>query len=64
MSDNKFKYFAVTTTAVVKAKNKAEAEKLALSSRRSIPAAMGELIYKDVEVERISAVQAREQLEG
>lgn len=64
MSENKFKYFAVTATTVVKAKNKTEAEKIALSNRRSIPASMGELIYKDVEVERITAVEAREQLDN
>lgn len=62
MSLNKFKYFAVTTTTVVKANNKADAEKLALSSRRTSSSTMGEIIYKDVEVERITAMQAREQI--
>jgi len=61
MSDNKLKYFTVTTTALVKANTKADAEKIAMSNRR--PAGTpGQLIAKDVEVERISAVQAREQI--
>lgn len=63
MSDNKFKYFAVTTTSVVKANNKADAEKIAMGTRKNsgVP---GELVFKDVEVERITAVQAREQFVG
>lgn len=63
MSENKFKYFAVTTTAIVKANNKTDAEKIALGNRKASNL-NGELVYKDVEVERISAVQAREQLNG
>lgn len=63
MSQNKFKYFTVTTTAVVKANNKADAEKIATSTRRN-SGVEGELVYKDVEVERITALQARGQLEG
>lgn len=63
MSENKFKYFTVTTTTVVKANNKTEAEKIAMSNSRKLPV-NGELIYRDVEVERISAIQAREQLNG
>jgi hypothetical protein len=61
MSDNKLKYFTVTTTALVKANNKTDAGKIAMSSsnRRS---ALGEVILKDVEIERISAVEAREQM--
>jgi hypothetical protein len=63
MSDNKLNYFTVTTTAIVKAKNKSDAEKIAMSNRR--PAGTpGEVILKDVDVERISAVEAREQLVG
>jgi 23S rRNA G2445 N2-methylase RlmL len=63
MSDNKFKYFAVTSTTIVKANNKTDAEKIAMSNRRNanVP---GEVVFKDVEVERISASQAREQLIG
>ena len=63
MSDNKFKYFTVTTTSVVKANNKTDAEKIAMSSsnRRS---SLGEVLYKDVEIERISAAEAHEQLVG
>lgn len=62
MSDNKLKYFTVTTTAVVKANNKSEAQKIAMSNRRTVSNVQGELLYKDVEVDRITAVQAREQL--
>lgn len=63
MAENKFKYFAVTSTTIVKANNKADAERIALSVKHpaNVP---GELIYKDIEVERISAIQAREQLVG
>ena len=64
MSDNKFKYFTVTSTTIVKAANKADAERIALSNKRSLNNVNGELVYKDIEVERISAVQAREQLMG
>jgi hypothetical protein len=60
MSENKFKYFTVTTTAVVKANNKADAEKIAMSNRRTIKSTPGELLYKDMDVDRITAVQARE----
>jgi hypothetical protein len=59
MSDNKFKYFAVTTTSLVKANNKAEAQKVAMGRRGST----GELLFKSTEIERISSVEAREQLE-
>lgn len=62
MSDNKFKYFTVTTTTIVKAANKTDAERIALSNKRSLSNVNGELVYKDIEVERITAVQAREQL--
>jgi len=60
MSDNKFKYFTVTTTAIVKANNKADAEKIAMSNRRTTKGTAGELLYKDMDVDRISAVEARE----
>lgn len=62
MSENKFKYFNVTTTSIVKAANKADAERIALSNKRSVNSVTGELVYKDIEVERITAVKAREQL--
>jgi hypothetical protein len=62
MSNNKFKYFTVTTTSIVKAPNKATAEKIALSSRGKVSGAMGELLYKDVEVDRITSVQAHDQI--
>lgn len=64
MSDNKFKYFTVTTTTIVKAANKSDAERIALSNKRAVTGVNGELVYKDIEVERISAVQARQQLMG
>jgi hypothetical protein len=62
--NNKFKYFTVTSTTIVKANNKADAEKLAMSTKRSISNAPGELVYKDIEVERITALEARQQLVG
>lgn len=58
MSENKFKYFTVTTTTLVKANTKADAEKLAMG-RRGVT---GEVMFKDVEIERISAVEARDQI--
>lgn len=59
MSDNKFKYFTVESVVVVKANNKTDAEKLA-SGRRGV---QGEVILKTTDVERISAVEARKQIE-
>jgi hypothetical protein len=50
MSDNKFKYFTVESLVVVKANNKTDAEKLAMGR-------------KTTDVERISAVEARKQIE-
>lgn len=64
MSENKFKYFAVTTTAIVRANNKTEAEKIAMSNRRKVSGVNGELLYKDIEVDRITAIQAREHFES
>lgn len=61
MADNKFKYFTVTTTSIVKAPNKASAEKIALSTRGKVSGVNGEMLYKDVEVDRITAVEARNQ---
>ena len=59
MSENKLKYFTVTSTSIVKANNKADAEKIAVSNRK--PANVeGKLIFKDMEIERISAAEARE----
>ena len=60
MSDNKFKYFTVTTTTLVKANNKTDAQKLSLG-RRGIT---GEVMFQDVENERISAIEARQQIEA
>jgi hypothetical protein len=48
MAENKFKYFTVTTTSIVKAANKTEAEKIASGSRRKVAGVAGELIFKDV----------------
>lgn len=59
MADNKFNYFEVTTSSVVKAKNKSEAEKIVLG-RRGVK---GEVITSKTSVDRISAVEVREMLE-
>jgi hypothetical protein len=59
MSDNKFKYFTVTTTTLVKANNKTDAEKLAIG-RRGVT---GEVLFSAVDVDRISSSEAYEQLE-
>jgi len=64
MSDNKLKYFTVTATSIVKANNKTGAEKLAMSTGRRPVGVAGEVIFKDVEIERISAVEAHDQLVG
>jgi hypothetical protein len=63
MSDNKFKYFTVTTTSIVKAPTKRDAETIATSNRR-IPSVLGKLLSKDIIVERISAVDAHEMAAG
>ena len=59
MSDNKFKYFAVTTTTLVKANNKTEAQKLAMG-RRGVA---GEVLFNTTDIERISSAEARDQIE-
>jgi hypothetical protein len=59
MAENKFNYFEVTTSYFVKAKNKSEAEKVALG-RRGVK---GEVITSKINVDRISAVEVREMLE-
>lgn len=59
MSENKFKYFAVTNTTLVKANNQAEAQKLAMG-RRGIA---GEVLVRSTDIERISSAEAREQVE-
>ena len=58
MSDNKFKYFIITTDAVVKANNKTDAEKVFMG-RRNVD---GELLFKSTDIERISSIEAREQI--
>lgn len=64
MAENKFKYFTVTTTAIVKSPTAAEAQKIANSTSRKLSGVRGEFLFKDVEVERITAVQARKQVEA
>jgi hypothetical protein len=59
MAENKFNYFEVTTSYVVKAKNKSEAEKVVLGRRGF----KGEIITSKTNVDRISAVEVREMLE-
>jgi hypothetical protein len=59
MSGNKFKYFVVTTTSIVKAPNKAHAEKTATSARTSKSSSHGEMIYRDVDIERVTAIEAQ-----
>ncbi len=61
MVENKFKYFSVTTTSIVKAANIKQAEKVANSNGNYVSGVSGEILFKDVEVERITAVEAREQ---
>lgn len=54
MSSNKFNYYTVTTTAVIKATNKTDA--LALSmNRRGVS---GQVLSQDTEVDRIPATEA------
>jgi hypothetical protein len=60
MSDNKLKYFTVTTTTLVKANNKTEAEKIAMSNRRKVSGLSGEALLKQIEVDRISALEAKQ----
>lgn len=59
MSENKFKYFAVTNTTLVKANNQTDAQKLAMG-RRGIA---GEVLVRSTDIERISSSEAREQVE-
>lgn len=59
MSDNKFKYFAVTTTTLVKANSKNDAQKVAMN-RRGTP---GEVLFRSTDIERITSAEAHEQLE-
>ena len=61
MVENKFKYFSVTTTSIVKAANIKQAEKVASSNGNYVSGVSGEILFKDVEVERITAVEARQQ---
>jgi hypothetical protein len=60
MSENKLKYFTVNTTTLVKANNKSEAEKIAASNRRKLQGVDGEALVKQIEVDRISAAEAKQ----
>lgn len=59
MSENKFKYFTVTTNTLVKASSKTDAQKLALG-RRGVP---GEVLFTSTDIDRISSAEAHEQIE-
>lgn len=59
MSDNKFKYFTVTTTMLVKANSKTDAQNLAMN-RRGV---QGEVLFRSTDIDRISSAEAHEQLE-
>lgn len=59
MPENKFNYFAVVTTTLVKAKNQQDAQKVALN-RRGVT---GERLFQSTDIERISSVEARKQIE-
>ncbi len=59
MPENKFNYFEVTTSYIVKAKNKSEAEKVVLG-RRGVK---GEVITSKTSIDRVPAVEVREMLE-
>jgi hypothetical protein len=59
MSSNKYKYFVVTTTSVVKAPNKTTAELIATTNRRTKGSTSGEILFRDIDIERISAVEAQ-----
>jgi len=57
MPENKFNYFAVVTTTLVKSKNKKEAEKVSFGFRKS----EGEILFKSTDIERISSLEAHKQ---
>jgi len=57
MPENKFNYFAVVTTTVVKSKNKKEAEKVSFGFSKS----EGEILFKSTDIERISSLEAHKQ---
>ena len=59
MPENKFNYFEVTTSYIVKAKNKSEAEKVVLG-RRGVK---GEVITSKTSIDRIPAIEVKEMLE-
>jgi hypothetical protein len=59
MSDNKFNYFEVNTSYVVKARNKTEAEKIVNGNKNT----KGEILSSSTEIDRVSAVEVREMLE-
>jgi hypothetical protein len=57
MSDNKLKYWEVTTTQIVKANSKNDAMKLVGRRGRT---AHGEVLSVDTNIDRISAADAHE----
>lgn len=56
MSTNKFKYWTVTTTKVVKANNKKDA----IAAVRKMKASGAKVLSSDTSVDRISASEARD----
>lgn len=54
MSSNKFNYYTVTTTTIVKANNKTDALALTMN-RRGVT---GEILTREVDVDRIAAAEA------
>lgn len=60
MSENKFKYFEITNTAIVRANNKTDAEAVA-RGRRGVS---GSTLASEVSVEVLSATEAKTLAEG
>lgn len=56
MSDNKFRYYQIDSTTIVKANNKSEAEAVS-RGRRGVP---GTTLATEVVVEQLTANEARE----
>ena len=54
MSSNKFNYYTVTSTSVIKATNKSDALALAMN-RRGVS---GQVLANDTEIDRIPAAEA------
>jgi len=58
MPENKLNYFVVQEKILVKAKNKQDASKLA-EGRKGVG---GEVLFKSMDIERISSVQAHKRI--